>query len=381
MPITADIEDLAPAELLLLLSLTSKTGKLSAVHRGRRVLLAIREGSVVYAAQPTIRERLGSMLINRGLITEGDLVKALDIQREHGDDKLLGTILVENGALAHDTLCEVIQSQFEVVIRELLSWSSGAMSFETTDMPDLGGVELDPSEILVGLGVEVDALLVESLATLQTKKRVVDLPKVESEPEASPSGEFDMELESVIAALDEAAVATKEEDRNSISELVREADSNSVSLTAEMTLAMLGSASEVAERALLFLVYPDHLSGAGGFGEGRAQLQLTGQQLRISRSPGSVFAQVIRDREPFRGSLDDPDAHRQLCVELGGVPDGEIMVVPLSVRGQVVAVLYADGGPGASAIGGLNVVEATVAQVADILEVESENVDQALATA
>jgi len=162
---------------------------------------------------------------------------------------------------------------------------------------------------------------------------------------------------------------------------VREADSNSVSLTAEMTLAMLGSASEVADRALLFLVYPEHLSGAGGFGEGRDRLQLTGQQMRIPRTPGSVFSRVIKDRNSYCGRLEGTEAHRQLFAELGGAPRGEVIAVPLAVKDEVVGVLYADGGPKGVSIGGLNVVEATVAQVADILESESEVIQEAVAIA
>jgi hypothetical protein len=370
MPITADIADLAPAEFLLMLSITSKTGKLSAVNKGSRVLFAIREGAIVYAAQPTIRERLGSLLINRGLITEDELIDALELQRKMNFEKLLGTILVENGALSNDDLCEVIQGQFGVVLRELLSWESGVMNFEISDMPDIGGVHVDPFEILVGLGVEVDALLAESLGKVQTSGRGVSPPKESTRSDSSTSLGVDGELGSAGTPADELAATAAAEGRSRISELVQEADSHSVSLTAEMTLAMLGSASEVAERAVLFLVYPDYLSGAGGFGQGRDGAQLTGQQLRIPHERGSVFSTVIREQGPYRGPLEDEQAHAQLFAELGGAPSGEVMVVPLIHQRQVLGLLYVDGGPDGTAMGSLNVVEATVAQVADMLEAD-----------
>jgi hypothetical protein len=368
MPITAEIEDLAPAEFLLLLSLTSKTGKLSAVHRGRKILLAVRDGSIVYAARPAVRERLGSTLINRGLITEEDLIEALAEQRRCGEGKLLGTILVESGALSHDALCEVIQGQFEVVVRDLLSWNTGVMVFETSDMPDLGGIHVDPSEILVGLGVRMDTLLVESLAGLQTEDGESPDPRVGSPEVGRPTQ-------------DEIASSQARKERSALSSLVEEADSQSVSLTAEMTLAMLGAASEVAERALLLLVYPNYLSGAGGFGQGRDGVQLTGQQLQIDRSQGSAFSRVIDRRNSYRGPLDDVEGHRQLVEALGGVPEGGVIVVPLTVGGQVVAVLYADGGADVGTMEGLKLVEATVAEVSALLEAESRSFAEAAASA
>jgi hypothetical protein len=122
VPIVADIKDLAPAEFLMALSMTSKTGKLSSVWEGHKTLLVLREGSIVYAASPTVRERLGSMLVNRGLVSEEQLLAALQLQESEKEAGLLGSILVDMGAVSREQLTEVVQGQFESVLSELLSW-------------------------------------------------------------------------------------------------------------------------------------------------------------------------------------------------------------------------------------------------------------------
>jgi hypothetical protein len=369
MPIVADVEDLAIAEFLLVLSLTSKTGKLSVRHGENKVLLALREGAIVYAASPAVRERLGSVLVNRGLVTEGELNTALKVQRELTTPSLLGNILVEMGALDQDALRDAIKSQFENVISELLTWDGGVMVFERIEIPDLGEIHVDPAEVLVGIGVETDNLVVQSLSRLEMD-RSSDRPEQPETPFVPPimTAVTDEELPEESAETAPEPVPTVEDMGGEVMRsLLEEMESISVSLTAEMTLAIMGSASEVAERALLFLVQPDSLSGIGGFGPGRDGNQITGRGVRLPHHRESIFAQVIGSGSPHVGPVEETEGNRTLLDELGGTPASEAMVVPMSFQDRVVAVLYADSGAEAGALGPLNVVTATMEHVAEML--------------
>ncbi len=345
MPIIADIVDLSASEFLLMLSLASKTGKLSAVYEGRKVLLVIREGTIEYAASPAVRERLGSALVTRGLITQGELNTALQIQRDSSEPQLLGNILVDVGAVSRTALREVIQGQFEEVIRELMDWDGGVMVFECMDIPDLGAIQVNPADVLVGIGIETDHLLVQSLAR-EEEERAADggrrphpsVPPLRTQAETAEAvTKPECAVEHVPPADPEAHEAARS--------LLREIREMSVALTAEMTLAILGSTSEVAQRGVLFLVHPGCLVGAGGFGPGRDGHQLSGRRLRIPIGPTSLFTAVLESGDPYRGPVETTPGNQPLLDELGEPPPSDALVVPVRAGEQVVAVLYADGGP------------------------------------
>jgi hypothetical protein len=157
--------------------------------------------------------------------------------------------------------------------------------------------------------------------------------------------------------------------------MLREMDQLSVSLTAEMTMAILQAAAEIAPRALLLLAYPDYLGGIGGFGTSTDGRPVAGRQLRIPLARGSVFARVVASGQPHRGLLELADAEA-LEGPLGHLPAREVLLVPLAVQDLVVAVLYADGGPKGETIGEITVLRAMMDKVGTALAAEHDSRNQ-----
>lgn len=170
MPIIADFDDLAPAELLLVLSLSCKTGRVTATRGDQKIMITLRNGSIVYAASPAVRERLGDILVKRGAISEHDLQRALDRQGHLLEPKVLGTILVELGLVSTAVVHQAVFSQFEAVIRQLLAWDKGETSFQSSEVPDLGAFLIDPVELLVVIGYDGLGPLVKGLVRLALKR-------------------------------------------------------------------------------------------------------------------------------------------------------------------------------------------------------------------
>jgi len=161
--IIADIRDLDPAELLLVVSMTRKTGRLSATSDDQKILLAFRKGSIVHATSPAVRERLGSILVDRGVISEDNLLRALERQGQQLEPKLLGTVLVEMGLASPAAIQQAVLFQYEAVIRQLLAWDRGDMTFQVADVADLGAVPVDPAEVLVCIGQQGRSPMVKTL--------------------------------------------------------------------------------------------------------------------------------------------------------------------------------------------------------------------------
>jgi hypothetical protein len=268
---------------------------------------------------------------------------------------VLGTILVEMGLVSSTTIQEAIQCQFEAVLRHLMSWDRGVMSFQPCSVPDLGAVPVDPAEVFAGVTRETRVALAEGVARLTLRGRdrtgiQDDVDQPAEEPAEDPSGDGQSE---------------------SMRAMLQEMNDLSVSLTAEMTMAILRSAADIAPRSLLLLVDADHLAGVGGFGSAADGRPVAGRMLRIRYGRGSLFGRVASRGEPYRGRLEIADAE-VLEGSLGHLPSGEVLLVPLVVDGVVVALLYADGGPKGETIGDVATLRATMERVAQALAAERD---------
>ncbi len=339
MPIIADLDDLAPAEFLLMLSLNRKTGKLTGTKDDDKVMVAFRNGSIVYAASTSVRERIGSLLVGRGLVSEDDVQEAIRQQESSEEVRHLGNILVDMGVITFDALAEVVRSQFQRIVGELLSWDHGVLSFERTEIPDLGAVHVSPREILVDMGFETEELVLGGLTELEDSER-----------------------------------DRREQDTAVVRSMMQEMERLSPSLTAETTLEILRAAAERVRRGVLVLVTPGGLMGAGGFGVGREgdRPEPVVRQFSIGRDKRTVLERVIRDRRPYRGPMPDTPGNRSIVEQLGGIPPGEVVVVPLIVRERVVALLYGDNAPEYGPLRGMEGLVGELDDVARSLERREE---------
>ncbi len=308
MAIVADLYDLSAAEFLLMLSLNRKSGRLEGVNGDRKVMLAFREGSIVYAGSTEVRERLGSILVSRKLVTEEQLQAALQRHTDEGQTTLLGNILVENGAISRETLTEVVGSQFQRVVAELLSWENGQLTFLRVEIPDLGAIPIDPRSMLIDLGFDTEHLVLGGMSSLEDSHRDTRV------------------------------------DNDEIRTMIDEMAQLSVTLTAEATLEILSAAADHLDRCVLMMVGSESVYGIGGSGvevQG-VSADIVVRNCVVPKEHESIFAWVIEHRSVFRGPLVYNPCHGLFVDQLGGAKPEEVVAIPLTVNGEVVAVLYGD---------------------------------------
>ena len=332
MAITADIEDLAVTEFMMMLAHNRKTGQLTIERGDDRVKLALNDGAIVYAASTGVRETVGAMLVRRELIDEDQLEAALQRQQRTEEVALLGQILVEMEAVEIEDLVQVVYLQFQNVVREALAWSQGHAEFISMDIPDLGNVRVDPREIILEEGIVTERLL---LGGAVKHDEVIAREEQTDQPDGL---------------------------RATLSEM-RE---NSLVITSEMAAAILGGAQELVHRGVLFAVYEDALGIVGGFEVGGSSSSQNTAGHRLARLSGedSVFAWVIDEGRSYRGRLRDSAGNHPLRELLGeGEPD-EVIAIPVIVDGRVAAVFYGDNGVDGGSIGHTGDLERVVAAVA-----------------
>lgn len=140
--------------------------------------------------------------------------------------------------------------------------------------------------------------------------------------------------------------------------------------SSEITLMILRFASEIMNRAVLFIVKKDIIEGLGQFGvvikNCDPNRRIKG--MRISTVEESIFKEVIFRNMTIKKSLEHIPVHEYLVKELGGSWPSESFLVPLMVSGRVAALLYGDNLPEEKPIGDTESLEIFLAQAGIAME-------------
>ena len=109
-----------------------KTGVLRVASGAVNKTLYVSEGRIIFATSNDPDDRLGEMLLRKGVITYRaleDSVRALQAGKRQG------TILVENGSIRSRDLIEGVTEQVQEIVYSLFPWEEGAYELQEGDLP------------------------------------------------------------------------------------------------------------------------------------------------------------------------------------------------------------------------------------------------------
>ena len=379
MSLVGRLEDLALSDIFQIISLSKKTGTLVLKSKAGAAVVVFKDGQVIQAATDNLRDTLGNILISKGLINEQDLGRALDLQKKAKGGKRLGQILVEMDALRHDDLEGAIREQIENMIYSLLSWEDGFFNFELGDVGTSDKIEVITQEFLLKAGINPEYLLMESARVMDERKRDSKTtappppPPKEPEKQAAVSEFSEMLRDEGIAPQqkvtgEERAVIERSREINTLKAMFEEL--RFPSATAEITLLVLRYASEIVNRAVLFMVTKEEVRGLGQFGieltEGSADQKV--RKIKLPVSETTIFSDVIKDKRSIIGTFSENAWDAYLVREMGGVEPQEFFLIPLISNGKVAAVLYGDTLPDKKAIPTISGLEIFVHQAGLAME-------------
>lgn len=143
MPIEGPVRELAPSDLLQLLYLSRRTGRLYARDEaaGRDVSLEIENGALVGATGSNIETRLGRLLVGSGRATDGQIERALAAQRA-SPERRIGEILVEDRAVRAAEVERHLRLQVEEAVFDLMRWQDGSLRFEESPGRERRNIEV-----------------------------------------------------------------------------------------------------------------------------------------------------------------------------------------------------------------------------------------------
>jgi CheY-like chemotaxis protein len=145
---------------------------------------------------------------------------------------------------------------------------------------------------------------------------------------------------------------------------------NNPSLGGGIILLILRFASELMNRAVIFLVKEKEIVGLGQFG-----IELPGEspdaKVRTTRIPTheeSLFSEALTTMAPLRLTPSSRKWDEHLFNQLGGRKPQEIFLGPLLSEGRVVAILYGDNLPEQKPVGDTEALEIFLSQAGMAME-------------
>ncbi|NKE72302.1 DUF4388 domain-containing protein [Candidatus Manganitrophus noduliformans] len=351
MSLEGRLEDLGLADIFQIISLSKRSGVLTIIRKEGTGRLVFNRGMLIYGSSDSV-SRLGYTLVKKGLVTTEELEKALRLQKTGGMKLPVGAILEKTGAIAKGVLEEELRNHLVEVVRDFLNWESGSFHFELGD-PVANDLTLEE-------GLNLDFLMMEAsrrqdeYERTQAEQQNTLPPAPENEASGAeatvpPGGTSEGGLPSLEDSQGAAANApektTYRKDLALLTSMIEELSGPASG--SEITLLVLRFASEVMNRAIIFLVRSDDILGLGQFG-----LQVRDEsadekirEVQIPLNEPSLFREVIAKKSSYKGGLAQEKWHRYFLDQIGGGWPKEVFLAPLLNGSEVIALLYGDNLP------------------------------------
>jgi hypothetical protein len=161
MGVSGNLNTMLPGDLLQWLSLGQKTGTLVVRNKAVEKKIFFRNGRIISSASNDPREYLGQFLMSHGYLSEPELIKAMEVQRQSGI--LLGKILVTINVIDEEDLQRLMRLKAEEEIYDVFLWREGEFGFVDNDLP---------KQEMIPLQVDVTGLIMEGTRRVDEWERI-----------------------------------------------------------------------------------------------------------------------------------------------------------------------------------------------------------------
>jgi len=136
LALNGTLRDFGLADIFQLIGIQRKTGVLSLKSADRQVLVSFLSGGIVSAdsSDRALEDRLGSVLVKSGKVTEKQLGDALKTQKI--SLQRLGKILIEQKSISGEELHEALRIQVTQIVHHLFRWKDGEYHFSQEETID-----------------------------------------------------------------------------------------------------------------------------------------------------------------------------------------------------------------------------------------------------
>jgi hypothetical protein len=183
---TGDLEDLPIVDIIQLLHATRKSGILRVKSRKGESNLVFKDGYIVSASHLNNSVRIGTILIERNIITAEILNQTLLKQKEAGSErKPLIVTLLDSGFVKEEEAYKGLERLIEITIVEILTWRRGTFTMEVRPEATTDEYRYYPDKINREVNVNSQGVLMDALCSYDEKMRDGELKEEEIPEEIS----------------------------------------------------------------------------------------------------------------------------------------------------------------------------------------------------
>ncbi len=152
---TGSLEELGLPDLLASICARQDTGVLSLTRHGLTKSIYIQEGRIVFATSNDPDDRLGELLLCKGMLHIRDFE---DASARISQRKRLGAVLVEMGHLKAEELVRAVVEQVKDIVFGLFMWFDGQYAFAAGELPsrEVITLKLSTPEVILGGILRID---------------------------------------------------------------------------------------------------------------------------------------------------------------------------------------------------------------------------------
>jgi hypothetical protein len=208
MGISGSLKDVSVADVMQFIHLGRRTGTLLLSRASERSMIGFHGGRLVSAQAPRT-PKLGDLLVSTGMIDRGILDAAIRAQREALEHRSLGQILMSSGSIDAEGLRQVIATQIEQAVSEVMVWETGTFEFAIDDLRPIDDIALYPSDVLPDADINTQMVLLEAARIFDERNRDDNRSEADARHAVAAAGDTYSAGDSTHPALPEPPVAAE----------------------------------------------------------------------------------------------------------------------------------------------------------------------------
>lgn len=134
MALKGNLRDFSTTQLLNLINLARKTGKLTVNGSAQNAFMYFREGRLIHVSTNADDGHLTTMLFKTGKLTR-EQAEAVNSRSGSSSDRAMGKYLMEARLVSRDDIVQGVKDYMLEIVYELFTWDEGEFNFEQNTLP------------------------------------------------------------------------------------------------------------------------------------------------------------------------------------------------------------------------------------------------------
>jgi hypothetical protein len=164
MALKGNLKDFSTTQLLNLVNLARKTGKLNVAKEDDTASLYFKEGRLVHASKSGDDGHLMAMLIKTGKLTKEQAGTASQ-KSNSSSDKVVGKYLMDAKLVTREDIVQGVKDYMLEIVYDLFAWGQGEFFFEQDSLP---------SSNRITMPLNLDNVILEGSRRIQESDRLQD---------------------------------------------------------------------------------------------------------------------------------------------------------------------------------------------------------------